>query len=121
MSKGSHLPKCFANISKELPQYNPKQIRSRWKEKLDPNLCHEPLSSREKRFIIQWISTSKMIQRNDTIYWVRLRDELEIKFYKARPENLLKNYWYSRQRRLGGSAREGPSNKPAIPYLLNYH
>ncbi|CAB5389316.1 unnamed protein product [Rhizophagus irregularis] len=120
MSKGDHQPRRFARISKCLPQYNPKQIRNRWREKLDPNLCHDPLSEREKQFIIQWISISKMKQKNDRISWVCLRYDLKTKFYITRPENVLKNYWYSRQRRLGEPAREGPSNKPAIPYLLNY-
>jgi hypothetical protein len=83
-------------------------------------VCHEPLGEREKRFIIQWISASKMIQNNDRISWVRLRQDLRIKFNKKWSENTLKNFWYSRQRRLGGPAREGPSNIPAIPYLLNY-
>lgn len=53
--------------------------------------------------------------------WVRLRRDLKTNFGKTRSENVLKNYWYSRQKRLGEPAREGPSNKPAIPYILNYY
>ncbi|RGB34597.1 hypothetical protein C1646_668421 [Rhizophagus diaphanus] len=45
-------------------------------------VCHEPLSEREKQFIIQWISISRMKQKNNRISWVCLRHDLETKFIK---------------------------------------
>ncbi|RIA79862.1 hypothetical protein C1645_839748 [Glomus cerebriforme] len=116
MLKEGHLPKPFARIRKLIPQFKSKQIRSRWNEKLDPNLCHDPLNEHEQFFINQWVSTQKK-----EISWVRLRHDLNIRFNKFRSENSLKNYWYSEQRRLSRqTARVRPSNKLAISYLLNY-
>ncbi|GBC03193.1 hypothetical protein RclHR1_05000006 [Rhizophagus clarus] len=92
-------PNNFKMISKRIPQYNAKQIRQRWKNHLDPNLCHDPLDEAEKSFIIQWVKANQTTP-NATIHWKDLISAMKNRFGKLRSENKIKNFWYPKQRSL---------------------
>ncbi|CAB4485643.1 hypothetical protein RhiirA1_444138 [Rhizophagus irregularis] len=92
-------PNNFKMISKQIPQYNAKQIRQRWKNHLDPNLCHEPLDEAEKSFIVQWVKVNQTTP-TATIHWKDLISAMKDRFGKLRSENKIKNFWYLKQRSL---------------------
>ncbi|GET03574.1 kinase-like domain-containing protein [Rhizophagus clarus] len=55
MKEFGHYHNRFVRVSKLIPKYTPKQISNHWRNYLNPDLCHEPLGSYEKNFIIDWI------------------------------------------------------------------
>ncbi|CAI2194416.1 2045_t:CDS:2, partial [Funneliformis geosporum] len=72
MSEYGHLPNHYANIARLIPQYSSNQIRNRWTNYLDPELCLDPPDENAKLFIKDWV-TSKAAP----IHWNRLRRELQ--------------------------------------------
>ncbi|CAB4408010.1 unnamed protein product [Rhizophagus irregularis] len=42
----------FVRISREMPNHTARQISEHWRNSLNPDLCHDPLSINEKNFII---------------------------------------------------------------------
>src|SRR3954452_2227345 len=50
----------------------------------------------EKKFIDKWILNHR---KGGPIKWVELRQDLKVHFCRLRSENIIKNYWYSKQRR----------------------
>ncbi|RIA79861.1 hypothetical protein C1645_882475 [Glomus cerebriforme] len=99
MKEWEHLPNNFKMISKHISQYTAKQIRQRWKNHLDPCLCHDPLDEAEKSFIIQWVEANKTTSTS-TIHWKDLISVMKDQFGKLRSENKIKNFWYPKQRSL---------------------
>ncbi|CAB4485767.1 hypothetical protein RhiirA5_431243 [Rhizophagus irregularis] len=55
MKENGHYHNRFVRVSKLIPKYTPKQISNYWRNYLNPELCHGPLGSCEKNFIIEWI------------------------------------------------------------------
>jgi hypothetical protein len=84
------------------------------------------LDDDEKQFIDNWIS----LNRRGGIKWNNLRQDLKNQFGFLRSVNMVKNYWYSKQRRQrsgtdfdsfeddvaisSGNNKIGPSNIPTI-------
>ncbi|CAG8527560.1 uncharacterized protein OCT59_003586 [Rhizophagus irregularis] len=97
----------FVEIAKIIP-YDQRQICNRWRNYLNPKLCHAPLGEGEKQFINKWISkrepstktkpnSGKILKRKKyekPIEWKILRQDLENEFGLFRSENIIKNYWY---------------------------
>ncbi|CAG8684562.1 672_t:CDS:2 [Rhizophagus irregularis] len=75
--------------------YTSKQIRQRWRNILNTDLCFEPLSEDEKSFIVQWAESKP---QGDTIRWKELIPLMKTKFKKLRSENKVKNFWSIRKR-----------------------
>ncbi|RIA81953.1 hypothetical protein C1645_881323 [Glomus cerebriforme] len=115
IKKYGRLPNCYVKISKKMnKQYTPKQIRNRYINKLNPNLCHEPLSKDEKLFIIKWDEENPS---SDGIFHLKfLIPALEHKFKKLRSENDLKNFWYPRKRAQNTKAGNKQQTTP-LPLL----
>ncbi|GBC04143.1 hypothetical protein RclHR1_05530012 [Rhizophagus clarus] len=115
----------FVEIAKLIP-YDQRQICNRWRNYLNPKLCHKPLKEKEKQFINKWIlkiepsaktkpKIDKQLKREDysgkiikrskhkkyekRIDWKILRLDLEKECGFLRSENILKNYWYPNLRR----------------------
>ncbi|CAB4432680.1 unnamed protein product [Rhizophagus irregularis] len=70
-------PICYAKIKKEIPEYTTKQIRQRWKNQLDPKLCHGPIDEYEIIIIIKLIKKNQ--KPNGKICWTTLIPEVEAK------------------------------------------
>ncbi|RIA88340.1 hypothetical protein C1645_877469 [Glomus cerebriforme] len=98
MKKWGHLPKPYVKIHEAIPQYTSKQIRQRWISILDPRLCRKSLDEDEKSFIIQWVEKNR--QPNGTIHWKDLINEIEQISGKLRSENVIKNFWNQRRRKI---------------------
>ncbi|RGB28508.1 hypothetical protein C1646_673171 [Rhizophagus diaphanus] len=91
----NELPICYAKIKKEIPEYTTKQIRQRWKNQLDPKLCHDRLDENEEKLIIGLVKKNQ--KPNGEICWTNLIPKVEAKTSKLRSENKLKNFWYSKR------------------------
>ncbi|KAJ3424938.1 snRNA-activating protein complex subunit [Anaeramoeba flamelloides] len=70
-------------VSYLVPGRNPKQCRERWLNQLSPEINKGPFTKEEEELLIE--KQSEFGNR-----WCVLS-----KFFKGRPENMLKNYWYS--------------------------
>jgi len=57
-------------------------------------VCHDDFEEEEETFIIQWIKN-----KNGSISWRELINEIQRRFGKLRPKNKITNFWYSRTRR----------------------
>ncbi|GBC03196.1 hypothetical protein RclHR1_05000009 [Rhizophagus clarus] len=102
MKEYRHSSNLYAQVTEIINKdynmhYTSKQIRQRWISRLDTNLCHGPLDDEEKFFIIQWVEST---QRGDKINWKKLIPLMKTEFGKLRSENMVKNYWNSRKRRI---------------------
>ncbi|KAJ3435337.1 transcription factor myb119-related [Anaeramoeba flamelloides] len=73
----------WTKISKLVPGRNPKQCRERWKNQLDPTIDRSPITREEEELLV-----SKIAEIGSK--WCKLAT-----FFKGRPDNMLKNYWYS--------------------------
>ncbi|CAB5353506.1 unnamed protein product [Rhizophagus irregularis] len=87
----------FVRISREMPNHTARQISEHWRNSLNPDLCHDPLSINEKIFITERVRKCQM--RSTTIHWKYIINGLVIRFGKLRSENKIKNFFNSRQRR----------------------
>ncbi|KAJ6243736.1 snRNA-activating protein complex subunit 4 [Anaeramoeba flamelloides] len=70
-------------ISELVPGRNAKQCRERWKNQLDPTINREAFTEHEKQLLKKKVAE------------IGTRWCIISKFFKGRPENMLKNYWYS--------------------------
>ncbi|RIA81947.1 hypothetical protein C1645_836146 [Glomus cerebriforme] len=95
VKKWEHHPKHYAKIHEVIPEYTSKQIRQRWKDKLNPKLCHDCLNEAEKKFVIRWVNNRKTPE----IRWSELVSALQNKFGRLHSENKPKNFWYSEYRK----------------------
>ncbi|CAB5392143.1 unnamed protein product [Rhizophagus irregularis] len=86
------IPRIYEKVC---TNYTSKQIRQRWRNKLNTDLCFEPLSEDEKSFIVQWAESKP---QGDTIRWKELIPLMKTKFKKLRSENKVKNFWSIRKR-----------------------
>jgi hypothetical protein len=59
------------------------------------------LDDEEKQFIDEWISNNRI--GDGVIEWKNLRQDLKNRFGFLRSENMVKNYWYSKQRQMVGA------------------
>jgi len=89
-------------------------------------VCHYDLDDEEKQFIDNWISRNRI--GGGVIEWKNLRQDLRNQFGFLRSENMVKNYWYSKQRRAAGAARTAGAPVllplpplPPISFILNIH
>ncbi|RIA82346.1 hypothetical protein C1645_835496 [Glomus cerebriforme] len=98
MKEYGHHPNRFIIISNLMPKYSPKQLSNRWRNFLDPKLCHLPLEENEKEFITKWIHKNQT-GIDDIIHWKEIRLELKKHFHKVRSENDLKKFWYAKLRK----------------------
>ncbi|KAJ3447925.1 myb protein-related [Anaeramoeba flamelloides] len=84
------IEKCgaqkWSNISTFVPGRTSKQCRERWKNKIDPNICNDPLTENEKNKV------NLLVQKKGR-KWTEIANEIP-----GRSENKLKNYFYSQQR-----------------------
>ncbi|CAB4383615.1 hypothetical protein RhiirA5_403471 [Rhizophagus irregularis] len=92
----------FVIMAEVLPQFNARQLNNYWRNYLDPELCYYDLDDEEKTYIDGWISQNRI--GNGIIEWKNLRQDLKNQYGFLRPENMVKNYWYSKQRRIVGAA-----------------
>ncbi|RIA92647.1 hypothetical protein C1645_736218 [Glomus cerebriforme] len=90
MASLGHLDDCFVRIAQIIPLYRPRQIASRWRNKLDPQLSPEPLTTREKIFINNKIRNCEM--DDEHICWREIVRDLEIAFGRRHTDNKLRNY-----------------------------
>ncbi|PKC59483.1 hypothetical protein RhiirA1_540454 [Rhizophagus irregularis] len=96
MKKFGQSSKVSENINKLYStNYTSKQIRQRWRNILNTDLCFEPLSEDEKSFIVQWAESKP---QGDTIRWKELIPLMKTKFKKLRSENKVKNLRSIRKR-----------------------
>src|SRR5438270_3800312 len=65
--------------------------------------------SYEKEFIDRWVPKNSV--RGKAICWKDLREELEKRFNIIRPENIVKNYWYSKMRKENKERKQGKRQK----------
>ncbi|RIA87956.1 hypothetical protein C1645_827072 [Glomus cerebriforme] len=93
MASMGHRDDCFARIARIIPPYNARQIASRWRNKLDPQISPEPLTMQEKIFINNKIRGYEMV--GEKILWREIIRDLETTFGKRHTDNRLRNYWYS--------------------------
>ncbi|GET03631.1 hypothetical protein GLOIN_2v1782447 [Rhizophagus clarus] len=89
---------CYAEIRKKIPEYTTKQIRQRWKNQLDPALCHDRLDESEETLIIELVKNNQ--GPNGKIHWINLIPIVKAMTGKSRSENKLKNFWYSKRGQL---------------------
>ncbi|KAJ3439146.1 myb DNA-binding domain superfamily protein-related [Anaeramoeba flamelloides] len=75
----------WPQVSGLLPGRNPKQCRERWRNQLNPNINRGPFTKEEEELLIK--KQAELGTR-----WSVLST-----FFKGRPDNMLKNYWYSLQ------------------------
>ena len=75
-----------------------------WENYLDPKLSHDYLSGEEKVFIDQWILRNR--GTDGIIKWKNLRSDMKDLFGHLHSENKVKNYWYSKQRKLNRKQKE---------------
>ncbi|KAJ3436467.1 transcription factor myb3r-4 [Anaeramoeba flamelloides] len=75
----------WPQVSGLLPGRNPKQCRERWRNQLNPNINRGPFTKEEEELLIK--KQAELGTR-----WCVLST-----FFKGRPDNMLKNYWYSLQ------------------------
>ncbi|KAJ6241874.1 hypothetical protein M0813_23016 [Anaeramoeba flamelloides] len=73
----------WTKIAKLVPGRNSKQCRERWRNQLDPTIDRSPITGEEEEFLI-----SKIAEIGNK--WCKLAT-----FFKGRPDNMLKNHWYS--------------------------
>ncbi|RIA88332.1 hypothetical protein C1645_775173 [Glomus cerebriforme] len=100
MKEWGHLSSPYAKINEIIPEYTSKQIRRRWINKLNPELCPDPLNEEEKEFIIQGINNQlKLNPEDDKISWKDMISEMKIKFDKLHSENKVKNFWYANKKK----------------------
>lgn len=82
------------------------------------------MDDEEKQFIDGWISHNRI--GDGVIEWKNLRQDLKNQFGFLRPENMVKNYWYSKQRRIVGTGIAGAAGTaeaivlPPISFILNF-
>ncbi|GBC09362.1 hypothetical protein RclHR1_00880016 [Rhizophagus clarus] len=96
----------FAQLSKMVP-YSSKQIYHHWVNKLDPTLCllsDMPLAPYEKEYIYEWVE--RQLNANiKKISWKALQTNMNKEFGRLRPQNDLKNTWYSKKRQLSNQEK----------------
>ncbi|KAJ6253719.1 snRNA-activating protein complex subunit 4 [Anaeramoeba flamelloides] len=74
---------AWYQIAELVPSRNVKQCRERWKNQLDPDINRGEFTEEEKKLLKQ------------KVYEIGTRWCIVSTFFKGRPENMLKNYWYS--------------------------
>ncbi|GES72839.1 kinase-like domain-containing protein [Rhizophagus clarus] len=96
MKELSHLANPFTLISKRMNErFSAKMICNRWRDHLNPDLCHEPLDYNEKSYIINWIVSHQILDTSAyNIRWRELINEMKFKFGKLHSENKVKNFWH---------------------------
>ncbi|CAG8657087.1 9419_t:CDS:2 [Funneliformis mosseae] len=104
-------PDRFVKISEIMPKYNPRQISARWRDYLDPNLCNDPFTEDEKRYIIEQTPNHR---KSDNICWRDLSSDLEKRFGRFHSYNKIKSYWNVYQKR-----QKKNSFERTVPLLLN--
>jgi hypothetical protein len=75
----------WADLAPRLPGKSGKQIRDRWINYLNPAINHLPFSREDD--LLLWEGHKKLGKR-----WVEISDKV---FNSSRPENHIKNRWYS--------------------------
>ncbi|GBC04138.1 hypothetical protein RclHR1_05530007 [Rhizophagus clarus] len=115
-------------MAEVLPQFEARQLNNYWRNYLDPDLCHYDLDDEEKQYIDKWISRNRV--GDGVIEWKILRQDLKSQFGFLRSENMVKNYWYSKQRRMVAAAETvgiaqaaGTAQVivlPPISFILNF-
>ncbi|KAJ3429677.1 snRNA-activating protein complex subunit [Anaeramoeba flamelloides] len=74
---------AWYQIAELVPSRNAKQCRERWKNQLDPSINRGEFTEEEKELLKQKVRE------------IGTRWSIVSTFFKGRPENMLKNYWYS--------------------------
>ncbi|KAJ3452582.1 snRNA-activating protein complex subunit [Anaeramoeba flamelloides] len=73
----------WLNIASLVAGRNSKQCRERWCNQINPNINHSPFSLEEEELLI-----AKQLELGNK--WSKIA-----KFFKGRPDNMLKNMWHS--------------------------
>ncbi|KAJ3448062.1 snRNA-activating protein complex subunit [Anaeramoeba flamelloides] len=73
----------WLNIASLVTGRNSKQCRERWCNQINPNINHSPFSLEEEELLI-----AKQLELGNK--WSKIA-----KFFKGRPDNMLKNMWHS--------------------------
>ncbi|CAG8547932.1 2584_t:CDS:2 [Funneliformis mosseae] len=106
----------FAKISRELlPQFSARQIGHYWRNVLRPALNHGPWVRNERPYIIHWILHNR--SPNGRIDWKILRQVLESRFGILRSENRIKNFWYTKKRRLPDEFDQNSIDPNILAYI----
>ncbi|CAB4485627.1 hypothetical protein RhiirA5_505508 [Rhizophagus irregularis] len=94
----------FVRISRILNnRYTASQISNYYRNYLNPELNLDDLNDDEEYFIDDWILCNRT--ENGTIRWTSLIKDLRKRYGFLRSENMIKNYWYTKQKRSRNSSQ----------------
>ncbi|KAJ6248894.1 snRNA-activating protein complex subunit 4 [Anaeramoeba flamelloides] len=88
--------KSWSHVSCLVPGRNSKQCRERWRNQLNPNINHSPISLEEEELLIK-----KQAEIGNK--WSQIA-----KFFDGRTDNMLKNVWHSLCTQRGFKSKKQP-------------
>ncbi|CAI2164206.1 6488_t:CDS:2 [Funneliformis geosporum] len=105
----------FAELSKiiHIDGIDAKKIADRWWNILDPRLCKEPLSQKEKKYIYSRVP--QLIRPQQKINWKGLQEEMKAKFEKFPGDGIEAGA----SNKADDNIEAGASNKASIDYMMN--